>query len=62
MKARQAKKILSYFNERTPHKRSDYWLGPLLHYFLLISLDHRISKALKVYQRHGRVHHPLSPR
>lgn len=57
MKARQARKILHYFNSCTHHKRSDYWLGPLLHYYLLISIDHRITKALKIYRRHGRCKH-----
>ena len=62
MKARQAKKILRHANGGKMHKLSLYWFTRLLFYHPKPKgwLDHRITKALKVYQRHGRVHHPLA--
>ena len=70
MKARQATKILRYAKGGPSHKCSRYWFTRLSFYkgrppFLgdndiMGWYDHRITEALKVYQRHGRCKHPLS--
>jgi hypothetical protein len=69
MKARQARKILRYYNGGKMHKLSRYWFTRLLFYKgrppvlgdndIMGWNDHRITKALKVYQRHGRCKHYL---
>ena len=62
MKARQARKILRYAKGGPIHKCSRYWFTRLLFYGTKPGRwnDHRITEALKVYQRHGRCKHPLS--
>ena len=62
MRTRQAKKILRYYNGGTRHKLNLYWYTRTLFYHPKPKgwLDHRITKALKIYQRHGRVRHPLA--
>lgn len=64
MRARQAKKILRYANAAKTHKLPRYWYTRLCFYAKKPKgwNDHRITKALKVYQRHGRVRHPLAQR
>ena len=72
MKARQARKILRYgrmgkkiFHYTRLGIRRPlflYWYSRLVIYDLKPKGwgDHRITKALKVYQRHGRCKRPLS--
>jgi hypothetical protein len=72
MKARQAKKILRYGREgkkillsaRDGRDRPifAYWYTRLVIYDLKLKGggDHRITKALKIYQRHGRCKHPIA--
>ena len=71
MKARQANKILHYAKDGPIHKCSRYWFTRLSFYkgrppFLgdndiMGWYDHRITKALKIYRRHGRPMHYLDP-